>query len=114
MDDFDSSVAIRAAVIQGASVAVLAIALAAALPKSFFEDWGWLAGPGTWIACSLLTASFLDLPRGRALLGAALAGLPSLVAVLVGVHWLGAVVAIAVFAIWCGHLSGRRATPLPV
>jgi len=110
----DQSIAIRAAVIQGAAVAVLSIGLALALPRSFFEDWGWLAGPGAWLACALLTASLLALPRGRALLGAALAGLPSLLAVLIGVHWLGAVVAVALFAIWCGRLPHRDAAPLPV
>ncbi len=114
MERFDQSIAIRAGVIQGALVAVLAIGLAIALPKSFFEDWGWLAGPGTWMACALLTASLLALPRGRALLGAALAGLPSALAVLIGLHWLGALVAIAIFAIWCGRLPARGAPPLPV
>jgi hypothetical protein len=105
----DSSIAIRAAALQAASVALLSIVLALALPHSFFEDWGWLAGPGAWMVCALLTASILALPVGWALLGAALAGLPSLVAVLIGVHWLGAVFAIALFALWCARLrpSGR-------
>ena len=85
-------------------MAVLSIALAIALPRSFFEDWGWLAGPGAWMLCAFITASLLGLPRGPALLGAALAGLPSLIAVVIGVHWLGAVIAIALFAIWCGRL----------
>ena len=68
----NGSIAVRAAVIQGAAVAVLSIALAVALPKSFFQDWGWLAGPGAWMLCALLTASVLALPRGKAMLGAAL------------------------------------------
>jgi hypothetical protein len=106
----DRSVAIRTALCQAALVAVLSIALAIALPRSFFEDWGWLAGPGAWMLCALITASLLALPRRRALLGAALAGLPSLIAVVIGVHWLGAVIAIALFAIWCGRLPARDAT----
>ena len=110
----DGSVAIRAAVIQGASVAAISIALAVALPKSFFEDWGWLAGPGAWMVCALVTASVLALPRGRALLGAALAGLPSVLAVIAGVHWLGAVLALALFALWCGRLPSRDPAPRPV
>ena len=105
------SVAIRTAAYQAALVAVLSIALAIALPRSFFEDWGWLAGPGAWMLCAFVTASLLSLPRGQALLGAALAGLPSLIAVLIGVHWLGAVIAIALFAIWCGRLTDRT-TPV--
>ncbi len=107
-------IASRAAVLQGATVAVLSIALATALPHSFFEDRGWLAGPGAWLLCALVTASLLGLPRGRALLGAALAGLPSVPAVLLGVHWAGAVVAIALFALWCGRLPAREPAPSPI
>ena len=40
----------RAALVQALAVAVLSVALAVALPHSFFEDWGWLAGPAAWIA----------------------------------------------------------------
>ena len=43
------------------------------------------------------------------LLGAALAGIPSLFAVLIGLHWLGAVVAIGLFALWCARLPGEEA-----
>ncbi len=110
----DRSLAIRAAACQAALVAVLSIVLAIALPHSFFEDWGWLAGPGAWMLCAFITASLLALPRGRALLGAALAGLPSLIAVLIGVHWLGAVIAIALFAAWCGRLSAGTSAPPPL
>ena len=110
----DTTIASRAAVLQGASVAVLSIALAAALSREFFEDWGWLAGPGAWMICALLTASVLALPRGWALLGAALAGVPSVLAVVIGVHWLGAVIAIALFALWCGRLTPRRDAPSPI
>ena len=98
--------AIRVAVCQTALVAVLSIALAIALPRSFFEDWGWLAGPGAWLACALITAAMLGLSPGRTAIGAALAGLPSLLAVAIGVHWLGAAIAIALFAIWCGYRPG--------
>jgi hypothetical protein len=37
------------------------------------------------------------------LLGAALAGIPSALAVLLGVHWLGAAVAVLLFAAWCAR-----------
>jgi hypothetical protein len=60
-----------------------------------------------WAICALLTARFLSLPPGRVLVGAALAGIPSLLAVLIGVHWLGAAIAVAMFALWCGVLSPR-------
>jgi hypothetical protein len=43
----------------------------------------------------------LGLPRRRTLAGAVLAGLPSIAAVAAGLHWLGDLVAIALFALWC-------------
>ena len=41
----DRSVLWRAAAVQALSVAVLSVVLALALPHSFFENWGWVAGP---------------------------------------------------------------------
>ncbi len=108
MSDLDKSLAVRAALIQLAGVAVISIVLAIALPHSFFEDWGWISGPAAWIVCSLITATALRLPLGLTMLGAILAGLPSLLAVLVGLHWLGALVAIVLFALWCGRLEPRH------
>ncbi len=100
--------ALRAGAIQLVGVAVLSIALALALPHSFFEEWGWISGPGAWIACTAVTARITGLPLVPVLSGAALAGLPALVAVLAGVHWLGALIAIGVFALWCGRLAVDR------
>jgi hypothetical protein len=104
----DRPTATRAGLVQFAAVAVISIALAIALPHSFFEDWGWIAGPGAWAACALFTAAVLHLPRGRTLLGAALAGIPSLIAVAIGVHWLGALIAVVVFGLWCGAEAAKR------
>jgi hypothetical protein len=104
----DRTVLWRAAAVQGLSVAVLSVALAIALPRSFFVDWGWLAGPAAWLACAVLTAAVLRLPAGATLVGAALAGLPSLLAVVIGVHWLGAVFGVALFAVWCARLARDR------
>ena len=98
----------RAALVQALAVAALSVALVIALPHSFFEDWGWLAGPGAWIVCALVTARVVRLPIAAILVGAALAGLPSILAVVVGVHWLGAVLAIALFALWCARLARDR------
>lgn len=103
-----SSVLLRAALIQAASIALLAVALALALPHSFFEDWGWLAGPVAWLACAALTTTVLGLPLGRTMLGAAVAGLLSGVGVLTGVHWLGVIIAIPVFAWWCARIARER------
>jgi len=94
----------RAASTQFLAVLLLAGALGAALPRSFFEDWGWIAGPASWMLCAAITSRFVRLPLRLVLIGAALAGLPSVLAVLVGLHWLGALVAILLFALWCAWL----------
>src|ERR671939_1514190 len=103
----DRSVAWRAALLQCLTLAGLAIALAAALDRAFFDGWGWLVGPAAWAACSLVTALALRLPALPVLAGAAAAGLPGVAAVLLGVHWLGTPVAVALFAWWCGRLAHR-------
>ena len=102
------AVALRAALGQAVALAVVAVALAAALPRSFFEDWGWAAGPGAWALCALLVGRVLRLPLVPVLAGAALAGLPSLAGVLLGTHWAGAPLAVLAFGAWCGWLAGRR------
>jgi len=105
MRGMDRDIAIRAALLQGGSLAVLAVVLAIALPRSFFEDWGWAAGPGVWALCAAIAASVLRLPLIPALAGAALAGIPSLVGVLAGIHWIGAPLGIVLFGLWCGRLA---------
>jgi len=100
----DTTILWRAALLQLAAVAVLSLALGLALPHDFFEDWGWLTGPTSWLLCAAFTARVLSLPLAPTLLGAVLAGLPSLLAVLVGLHWAGALLAVAIFAIWCARL----------
>ena len=107
----DRSVLWRAAAVQAVSVAVLSAALAVALPHSFFDDWGWLAGPAAWMLCALVTAAALRLPALRVLVGAALAGLPSVIAVVIGLHWLGAAVAVVLFALWCARLAREPGLP---
>lgn len=94
----------RSALLQLAAVAALSIALALALPHDFFVDWGWIAGPAAWMLCAAFTARVLRLPLVPALTGAVLAGLPSLLAVVLGVHWIGAALAVALFALWCARL----------
>jgi hypothetical protein len=100
----DSRILWRAALVQLVAVAVLSLALGLALPDDFFADWGWLAGPASWLLCAAFTARVLYLPLAPALLGAVLAGLPSLVAVLIDLHWAGALLAVGLFAVWCAWL----------
>jgi hypothetical protein len=62
MGAMDRSVLWRVVVVQALAVAVLSVALALALPHDFFEDWGWIAGPGAWAVCALVTARVVGLP----------------------------------------------------
>jgi hypothetical protein len=94
--------------VQLVAVAALSAVLGLALPHGFFEDWGWLVGPAAWIACAALTAMMLRLPMAPTVLGAVLAGIPSALAVVIGVHWLGIVIAVVLFAAWCARLPSRN------
>lgn len=108
----DTQIFWRAALLQLTAVAALSLALGLTLPHDFFEDWGWITGPGSWMLCSAFTARVLSLPLVPTLIGAVLAGLPSLVAVLIDLHWAGAILAVGLFALWCARLSSpaiRRA-----
>jgi hypothetical protein len=107
----DTATLWKAALLQLVAVAVLSVALAIALPRDFFVDWGWIAGPASWMLCAAFTARVLRLPLVPALTGAVLAGLPSLLAVLLALHWAGAVLAVGLFALWCARLRERE--PLP-
>ncbi len=108
----DTNVALRAAIVQALAVAVLAVILGVTLSHSFFEDYGFIAGPAAWFACAAITAAVLRLPMALTLAGAAVAGIPSGIATVLGVHWAGAALAVIVFALWCGGLAERRRRPL--
>ncbi len=105
----DTTTLWRSALLQLIAVAVLSIALALALPHDFFVDWGWFAGPAAWMLCAAFTARVLDLPLVPTLTGAVLAGIPSVIAVVLDLHWAGAVVAVGVFALWCARLPRESA-----
>lgn len=100
----DSAILWRVAVVQVVAVAVLSLLLALVFSHGFFASWGWLVGPLSWMLCAWLTARVVGLPEAPVLLRAALAGIPSLLFVVIGVHWLGAAVAVAIFAAWCARL----------
>ena len=110
----DRGTAVRAGIGQAVAVAAVSVVLALALPHAFFEDWGWLAGPGAWLACAAAVARVLALPVGPTLIGAAVAGVPSLITVVLGAHWAGVPVAILVFALWCGRLRADPDLPAEV
>ncbi|HEX5619488.1 MAG TPA: hypothetical protein VFX51_13790 [Solirubrobacteraceae bacterium] len=110
MRAMDRSIAWRSALLQALLVGCVAVVLAAALPRSFFEDWGWLAGPGAWGVCALVVAAVLRLPAAPVFVGAGLSGLLMLPGVFLDAHWLGAPLGLAAFGAWCGWLAGRRRT----
>lgn len=105
----DANLALRAGLVQAAGVLVLGLATGLALSREFFEDWGWLAGPAAWMLAATATALVLRLALGPLLLGAALAGIPSGAATLLGLHWLGAALAVVLLGLWCGALGAREA-----
>jgi hypothetical protein len=110
MARMDRSVAWRAALLQALLLTATALVLAALLDRQFFEDWGWLAGPGAWGGCALIVAAVLRLPWAPVFVGAGLSGLLMLPGVFLDAHWLGAPLGLAAFGAWCGWLAGRRRT----
>ncbi|HWI22157.1 MAG TPA: hypothetical protein VNT22_06030 [Baekduia sp.] len=101
----------RAALLQLVIIVVLFGALRLALDKEFFEDWGWLTGPIAWMGSSAIVAKALKLPLGPTLTGAVGAGLVSGVFVLIGLHIVGPIVAIPLFALWCARLRDDPQLP---
>jgi hypothetical protein len=100
----DSAILWRVALVQVASVVALSLLLGLIFSHGFFESWGWLVGPLSWLGCAWITARVVGLPEPPVLLRAVLAGIPSLLFALLGVHWLGALVAVAVFAALCAQM----------
>jgi hypothetical protein len=100
----DSEILWRVALAQVVAVVVLSLLLGLLLPDGFFEDWGWLSGTIAWLLCAWFTARVVGLPEGPVVVRAAGAGLPSLLFVVVGLHWLGVLVALGLFAAWCATL----------
>jgi hypothetical protein len=88
--------------VQAAVLAVPFAVLALTLDKSFFEDWGWLTGPATWLLASLVTARILSMPIGYVLFSALAGGVAGAIVFLVASHWAGMAAALLVFAASCG------------
>jgi hypothetical protein len=99
----------RVAVVQLVAVALLSLLLAAVFSHGFFESWGWLVGPAAWLLCAWVTARVVGLAPQPTLARAVLAGLVSGLFVLAGEHWLGALVAVGLFAYLCAREPGGRA-----
>jgi hypothetical protein len=87
---------------QGIVLAIPFAVLALTLDEGFFEDWGWLAGPAVWLACSALTARIVSLPLGYVMFSAVAGGVAGAIVFLVASHWAGMAAALLVFAASCG------------
>jgi hypothetical protein len=88
--------------VQAALLAIPFVALALALDRSFFEDWGWAVGPAVWLACSLGTARILGMPFGYVVFSAVAGGVAGGIVMLATTHWAGMAAALLVFAASCG------------
>jgi hypothetical protein len=97
----------KALAVQLVVVAVPFAILAFALDDDFFEDWGWLAGPAVWLACSTVTARILSLPLAYALFSAVAGGVAGLLVMLATSHLPGLIAALLVFAASCGSYDPR-------
>jgi hypothetical protein len=102
----------RVAVVQLVAVAVLSVVLAVVFSHGFFVDWGWLVGPLTWLGCAWVTARVVGLEIPPTQVRAVLAGIVSFLFVLIGLHWLGALIAVGLFAYLCA--TGGRVGSLRV
>ena len=99
----DSSLFVRAAIVQAVLIGVLfAILLVLPLGDDFFEDYGWISGPIAWIACSAASGRILKLPGSLVLFAAAAGGVAGALVALATSHTAGLIVGIAVFAASCG------------
>ena len=99
----------RVAVVQLVAVAVLSVLLAILFSHGFFESWGWLVGPLAWLGCARFTAWVVGLEPATTMVRALLAGIVSVLFVLIGLHWLGALVAVGLFAYLCAREPGEGA-----
>ncbi len=100
----------RVAVVQLIGVALVSVLLALVFSHGFFVSWGWLVGPLSWLGCAWLTARVIGLNPQATLIRAVIAGLIALLAVVIGQHWLGALVATGLLAYLCA-IDGRVRAP---
>jgi len=97
----------KALAVQAVVVAIPFAILGLALDESFFDDWGWLAGPVIWLACSVVTGRILALPAAYVLFSAVAGGVAGLLVMLATSHLPGMLAALLVFAASCGSYDPR-------
>ena len=92
----------KALAVQAVVVAIPFAILGLTLDHDFFEDWGWLAGPVVWLACSAVTGRLLSLPVAYVLFSAVAGGVAGAIVMLATSHTPGLIAALLVFAASCG------------
>ncbi len=98
----------RALLVQTAAVALLSLFLVALpLPEGFFRDVGFVAGPGAWALCAVITARVVSLPILPVLAAALVAGLVGALLSLAGGHWPGVAGGLLTFAVGCAWVGSR-------
>ena len=88
--------------VQAVAVLVLSgVLVALPLGDDFFEDYGFVAGPVAWIACTLVTARVVQIPLAFALFAALAGGVAGTIVLVVASHWAGVAAALLVFGASC-------------
>jgi hypothetical protein len=107
----------RACAAQALVVGAAFVVLALLLPRSFFRDYGAVAGPLAWLGCSLVSGRLLRIGIAQALAAAVASGAIGAAANVVightggmvaGVLAFGAASALLVMATGSGHNAGER------
>ena len=88
--------------VQALVLAVPFVVLGLTLDESFFEDWGWLAGPVVWLACCGGDGADPVAAAGYVLFSAVAGGVAGAIVFLVASHWAGMAAGLLVFAASCG------------
>jgi hypothetical protein len=100
----------KALIVQFIVVAIPFAILGAALDHDFFEDWGWLAGPVIWLACSAVTGRILNLPMTYVLFSAVAGGVAGLLVMLATSHLPGLIASLLVFSASIGSYDPHADT----
>jgi hypothetical protein len=104
----DAKAALKALAALLATFVVIGGVSAALLPHSAFVDWGFLIGPGAWIVGALIASRFAGLGVKEAVVGSLVAVVPNAILGLAGLHWVGVVLGVVLFAATLGALAWRR------